>query len=131
MPSDPTIRNSTITSNQVSRCACSNDAFDSVTGADSEDRKPESIINLTGAPWLNVLAAAFALLAWGASKLYATLTAAGSPVAVCLLAGSILCGYMYQGPPFRCCPPSLPPISLDQSNRSLEDAHDRLTCRGG
>eukprot|EP00892_Ulva_mutabilis_P006111 jgi/Ulvmu1/3872/UM018_0091.1 len=79
----------------------SNDAFDAVTGVDSKQRKPESIINLTGAPWLVVLAIAFALLAWGGSKLYATLSAADSPASIALLAGAIICGYVYQGPPFR------------------------------
>lgn len=94
---------------QTRSCPRSNDAFDAVTGVDTEDRKPESIINLTGLPWLVVLAAAFALLAWGVAKLFTTLTFASSPASMYLFAGSILCGYIYQGPPFR-CPPSPRPL---------------------
>ena len=81
---------------------CSNDAFDAMTGVDSEDRKPESIVNLTGLPWYAIVAASCVPLAFGVLKLGKALADGTSPVASWLLAIAILCGYVYQGPPFRC-----------------------------
>jgi 2-carboxy-1,4-naphthoquinone phytyltransferase len=81
---------------------CSNDAFDALTGVDSEDRKPESIVNLTGLPWHSIVGASCVPLVFGVLKFSSVLAIANSPVSSWLLAISILCGYVYQGPPFRC-----------------------------
>jgi 2-carboxy-1,4-naphthoquinone phytyltransferase len=82
----------------VLSCACSNDAFDAQTGVDST--KPESVVNLTGSRPL-VLTVSLLFLAAGLSLLARFTTAAGDARVLAMLAFSIACGYVYQGPPFR------------------------------
>ena len=83
----------------------SNDAFDASTGVDRS--KPESVVNLTGNRQL-VLCASLVFLAAGTALLAKLISATGDMRITTRLAMSILCGYLYQGPPFRsggehCC----------------------------
>jgi 1,4-dihydroxy-2-naphthoate octaprenyltransferase len=77
---------------------CSNDAFDAETGVDQT--KPESVVNLTGNRTAVLLlskaflAAGLLLLGWGISS-------AGDSRISAMLGIAIVCGYVYQGPPFR------------------------------
>jgi len=80
---------------------CSNDAFDSSTGVDSNASKPESIVNLIGGNWRLVLAASALALAAGVRLLAKHVLATGSAVPGYMLLAAICCGYVYQGPPFR------------------------------
>lgn len=59
-------------------------------------------MNLTGLPWLSILGISLAFLALGVRKLSSALAAGASPEASWLLGVAIFCGYLYQGPPFRC-----------------------------
>ncbi|GFR41612.1 hypothetical protein Agub_g2337 [Astrephomene gubernaculifera] len=81
----------------------SNDAFDAQTGVDVT--KPESVVNLLGGPSRRtaVLLLAKTFLAAGVALLGHLITSApgGDLRPMCLLAFSIACGYVYQGPPFR------------------------------
>ncbi|KAG2488133.1 hypothetical protein HYH03_013279 [Edaphochlamys debaryana] len=81
----------------------SNDAFDANTGVDHT--KPESVVNLLGGPSRRhaVLLLAKALLASGVGLLAHLIASApgADPRPAALLAFSIVCGYVYQGPPFR------------------------------
>ncbi|KAG2423798.1 hypothetical protein HXX76_015074 [Chlamydomonas incerta] len=84
----------------------SNDGFDSLTGVDAAGAKPESVVNLLGggaAGRTAVLLVAKAALAAGVLLLGRCIAAApgGDPRPAGLLAFSIVCGYVYQGPPFR------------------------------
>lgn len=80
---------------------CSNDAFDAKTGVDTQERKPESIVNLTGFGAAPLLAIAFSALMVGLTLLMGPVSNSGSSLPGAMLLGSILCGYLYQGPPFR------------------------------
>ncbi|KXZ53979.1 hypothetical protein GPECTOR_6g899 [Gonium pectorale] len=81
----------------------SNDAFDANTGVDNT--KPESVVNLLGGPSRRtaVLVLAKSLLAAGVGLLAHLIASApgGDLRPAGLLAFSIACGYVYQGPPFR------------------------------
>ncbi|GIL80478.1 hypothetical protein Vretifemale_9679 [Volvox reticuliferus] len=82
----------------------SNDAFDAHTGVDAS--KPESVVNLLGGGPKNrraVLLLAKSLLVAGVALLAHLISSApgGDLRPVGLLAFSIACGYIYQGPPFR------------------------------
>ncbi|GLI70846.1 hypothetical protein VaNZ11_015857 [Volvox africanus] len=82
----------------------SNDAFDAHTGVDAS--KPESVVNLLGGGPKNhraVLLLANSLLAGGVALLAHLISSApgGDFRPAGLLAFSIACGYIYQGPPFR------------------------------
>ncbi|GIL60286.1 hypothetical protein Vafri_14916 [Volvox africanus] len=82
----------------------SNDAFDAQTGVDAS--KPESIVNLLGGGPKNrraVLLLAKSLLVAGVALLAHLISSApgGDLRPAALLAFSIACGYIYQGPPFR------------------------------
>ena len=90
---------------------CSNDAFDAGTGVDTPTSKPESIVNLLGGNWQGVLLASFACLIGGVSILMRHVTASGSPIPGYLLLAAIVCGYVYQGPPFRCASVCGKPLS--------------------
>jgi 1,4-dihydroxy-2-naphthoate octaprenyltransferase len=80
-------------------CTCSNDAFDADTGVDQS--KPESVVNLTGnRPAVLLLSKAF--LAAGVGVLSWGISSAADPAVAPLLGAAICCGYLYQGPPFRC-----------------------------
>ena len=84
---------------------CSNDAFDSRTGVDTTPEwtsKPESIVALTGLDWKVLLAASFVMLAAGLWTMSEPLLCCGSTLPMWLFGGAIACGYLYQGPPFRC-----------------------------
>jgi 1,4-dihydroxy-2-naphthoate octaprenyltransferase len=72
-----------------------------MTGVDTEDRKPESIVNLTGLNPSWLLAIAFAALIAGMSQLMVPVLSTGSRLPGALLLAAIACGYVYQGPPFR------------------------------
>lgn len=63
--------------------------------------KPESFVNLTGSV-AGVLAAAMAALAAGLALLAAGVGGAGDARVPAMLGAAIACGYLYQGPPFRC-----------------------------
>jgi 1,4-dihydroxy-2-naphthoate octaprenyltransferase len=78
---------------------CSNDAFDATTGVDVT--KPESVVNLTG-NWPLVFWLSIAFLVAGVSLMGRLVTATGDGRIIAMLALSIACGYVYQGPPFRC-----------------------------
>lgn len=78
--------------------ACSNDYFDADTGVD--ESKPESVVNLTGNRFL-VGSAAVAFFALGTGLLWALISQTGDMRPAALLAFSMACGYVYQGPPFR------------------------------
>ena len=73
-----------------------------MTGVDSEDRKPESIVNLTGWSWKALLVISMVLLALGVAMLAKPVMSTGSALPGQLLGAAIACGYIYQGPPFRC-----------------------------
>ncbi|GLC71657.1 hypothetical protein PLESTF_001146300 [Pleodorina starrii] len=82
----------------------SNDAFDAQTGVDAT--KPESVVNLLGggpSRRAAVLLLAKSLLVAGVALLANLIASApaGDPRPAGLLAFSIACGYVYQGPPFR------------------------------
>lgn len=77
----------------------SNDGFDAETGVDKA--KAESVVNLTGSRGL-VLGLSAAFFAAGAWLLAGGLGAAASGAPAAMLAAAIACGYIYQGPPFRC-----------------------------
>nr|AAS76683.1 At1g60600 [Arabidopsis thaliana] len=76
----------------------SNDVYDFDTGADKN--KMESVVNLVGSR-TGTLAAAITSLALGVSGLVWTSLNASNIRAILLLASAILCGYVYQCPPFR------------------------------
>jgi 1,4-dihydroxy-2-naphthoate octaprenyltransferase len=78
--------------------ACSNDAFDATTGVDVH--KHESFVNITGNR-NGVLLTAKLFLAAGLSLLAANINTAHDPRVLYMLAAAIVCGYVYQGPPFR------------------------------
>lgn len=77
---------------------CSNDAFDAKTGVDKTKR--ESVVNLTGNRTL-VLVLANVLLVAGVSLLATLISTTADARPALMLAFSIACGYVYQGPPFR------------------------------
>lgn len=79
-------------------CTCSNDVFDANTGVD--ENKKESIVNLTGKPRL-ILWLSISMLFSGVGLLVHSLGTLNRAAASCLLSFSIICGYIYQGPPFR------------------------------
>lgn len=76
----------------------SNDAYDFSTGADKN--KKESVIKLVGSP-TGTLVAAYTFLALGFMGLTWASLEAGNLRSILLLAFSIVCGYIYQCPPFR------------------------------
>ncbi|KAG6711056.1 hypothetical protein I3842_05G034900 [Carya illinoinensis] len=76
----------------------SNDVYDFDTGADKN--KKESVVNLVGIR-TGTLVAAYSLLALGFVGLTWVSMEAGSIRSIMLLACSIICGYIYQSPPFR------------------------------
>ncbi|KAG7588149.1 UbiA prenyltransferase family [Arabidopsis suecica] len=76
----------------------SNDVYDFDTGADKN--KKESVVNLVGSR-SGTLAAAITSLTLGVSGLVWTSLDASNIRAILLLASAILCGYVYQCPPFR------------------------------
>ncbi|KAG7585132.1 UbiA prenyltransferase family [Arabidopsis thaliana x Arabidopsis arenosa] len=76
----------------------SNDVYDFDTGADKN--KKESVVNLVGSR-TGTLAAAITSLVLGVSGLVWTSLNASNIRAILLLASAILCGYVYQCPPFR------------------------------
>lgn len=78
---------------------CSNDAFDAATGVDLTKR--ESIVNLSGASAGLILVIANTFLLSGLGLFAHLLSGAAGPPVLCLLAVAIVCGYVYQGPPFR------------------------------
>lgn len=78
---------------------CSNDAFDAATGVDLTKR--ESIVNLSGSPPGLILLIANAFLLSGLGLFAHLLSGAAAQPVLCLLAVAIVCGYVYQGPPFR------------------------------
>ncbi|GAB4824004.1 hypothetical protein N2152v2_011050 [Parachlorella kessleri] len=77
-----------------------NDVFDSHTGVDKADYKPESVVNLTGSR-IRVAIVAFALLGLGGLILQRLLSTLAEPLAGKMLAAAVAMGYLYQGPPFR------------------------------
>lgn len=79
--------------------SCSNDAFDAATGVDLTKR--ESIVNLSGSPPGLVLLIANTFLLAGLGLFAHLLSGAAAQPVMCLLAVAIVCGYVYQGPPFR------------------------------
>lgn len=80
-------------------CVCSNDAFDASTGVDVH--KAESVVNLTGNRNAVLLVSKLFLLA-GVGLLGTGIAAAADARVSAMLAAAIVCGYVYQGPPFRC-----------------------------
>lgn len=78
--------------------ACSNDAFDAATGVD--EHKHESVVNLTGNR-NGVLLTAKLFLAAGLGLLAGNINTAHDPRVLYMLGAAIVCGYVYQGPPFR------------------------------
>ena len=82
---------------------CSNDAFDAATGVDNIS-KPESIVSLTGWSPRLLVGVAFGMLALGAWRMTVALQACQSFAPGVMLALAVSCGYIYQGPPFRCEP---------------------------
>lgn len=62
--------------------------------------KPESVVNLTG-NWSLVFWLSIAFLVVGVSLLGTLISSTGDFRVAALLAFSIACGYVYQGPPFR------------------------------
>ncbi|XP_019101512.1 PREDICTED: 2-carboxy-1,4-naphthoquinone phytyltransferase, chloroplastic-like isoform X2 [Camelina sativa] len=76
----------------------SNDVYDFDTGADKN--KKESVVNLLGSR-AGTLAAAITSLMLGVAGLVWTSLNASNIRAILLLASAILCGYVYQCPPFR------------------------------
>ncbi|KDP40919.1 hypothetical protein JCGZ_24918 [Jatropha curcas] len=76
----------------------SNDVYDFDTGADKN--KKESVVNLVGSR-SGTLFAAYLSLALGFLGLTRTSLGAGNVQAILLLACAVICGYIYQCPPFR------------------------------
>ncbi|KGN43741.1 2-carboxy-1,4-naphthoquinone phytyltransferase, chloroplastic [Cucumis sativus] len=76
----------------------SNDAYDFSTGADKN--KKESVVKLVGSP-TGTLVAAYTFLALGFMGLTWASLEAGNLRSILFLAFSIVCGYIYQCPPFR------------------------------
>ncbi|XP_031496841.1 2-carboxy-1,4-naphthoquinone phytyltransferase, chloroplastic [Nymphaea colorata] len=76
----------------------SNDVFDSDTGVDKN--KKESVVNIVGSRDATLYAANVFLAAGLAGLIYACVQG-GDLRAIALLIGSIVCGYVYQCPPFR------------------------------
>ncbi|XP_074313017.1 2-carboxy-1,4-naphthoquinone phytyltransferase, chloroplastic [Silene latifolia] len=76
----------------------SNDVYDFDTGADKN--KLESVVNIVGSR-TGTLAAANLLLAVGLSGLAWVALDAGSVRSILLLLCAVVCGYIYQCPPFR------------------------------
>ncbi|KAH9620421.1 hypothetical protein KSS87_008557 [Heliosperma pusillum] len=76
----------------------SNDVYDFDTGADKN--KLESVVNIAGSR-TGTLAAANLLLAFGLSGLVWVALDAGSVRSILLLLCAVVCGYVYQCPPFR------------------------------
>lgn len=77
----------------------SNDAYDAETDVDRG--KAESVVNLTGGKRGAVLAASLAVLLVGGGALVRTVLSTGGELPLAMLAIAIVCGYVYQGPPFR------------------------------
>ena len=78
----------------------SNDAFDSATGVDRTKR--ESVVNLTGGKHGLVLLVANLFLLAGAGLLTRLIASSADGRPAGMLMAAIACGYVYQGPPFRC-----------------------------
>nr|VDC76569.1 unnamed protein product [Brassica rapa] len=76
----------------------SNDVYDFDTGADKN--KKESVVNMVGSR-AGTFAAAITTLVLGVSGLIWISWTASNIRAILLLASAILCGYVYQCPPFR------------------------------
>ncbi|WOG84757.1 hypothetical protein DCAR_0103941 [Daucus carota subsp. sativus] len=76
----------------------SNDVYDFDTGADVN--KKESVVNLVGSR-TGTLIAAYLLLVLGFMGLSWASLEAGSLRSILLLASAVICGYIYQCPPFR------------------------------
>ncbi|XP_016501392.2 2-carboxy-1,4-naphthoquinone phytyltransferase, chloroplastic [Nicotiana tabacum] len=76
----------------------SNDVYDFDTGADKD--KKESVVNIVGSR-TGTFIAAYLLLALGFFGLTYTSVEAANMRAILLLASAIICGYIYQCPPFR------------------------------
>ncbi|KAJ8754810.1 hypothetical protein K2173_012734 [Erythroxylum novogranatense] len=76
----------------------SNDVYDFDTGADKG--KKESVVNLVGSRSGTLISAYFSL-SLGFAGIILTSLAAGKLRAIFLLACAIICGYIYQCPPFR------------------------------
>ncbi|KAG2317152.1 hypothetical protein Bca52824_020274 [Brassica carinata] len=76
----------------------SNDVYDFDTGAD--ENKKESVVNMVGSR-AGTFAAAVTSLVLGVSGLIWISWTASNIRAILLLASAILCGYVYQCPPFR------------------------------
>ncbi|KAA8545625.1 hypothetical protein F0562_020409 [Nyssa sinensis] len=76
----------------------SNDVYDFDTGADKN--KKESVVNIVGSR-TGTLITAYLLLAFGFMGLTWASIEAGNMRSILLLACAIICGYIYQCPPFR------------------------------
>ncbi|XP_031255578.1 2-carboxy-1,4-naphthoquinone phytyltransferase, chloroplastic-like isoform X2 [Pistacia vera] len=76
----------------------SNDVYDFDTGADKN--KKESVVNLVGSRVWTLLAA-YSLLVLGFIGLTWTSLDVGNTPSILLLTSAIICGYIYQCPPFR------------------------------
>ncbi|KAH9697650.1 2-carboxy-1,4-naphthoquinone phytyltransferase [Citrus sinensis] len=76
----------------------SNDVYDFDTGADKN--KTESVVNLVGSR-TGTLVAAYLLLVLGFVGLTWASVEAGNLRAIMLLTCAVICGYIYQCPPFR------------------------------
>ncbi|XP_042478418.1 2-carboxy-1,4-naphthoquinone phytyltransferase, chloroplastic [Macadamia integrifolia] len=76
----------------------SNDVYDFDTGADKN--KKESVVNIVGSR-TGTLITAYALLIFGFMGLAWASAEAGNIRSILLLACAIICGYVYQCPPFR------------------------------
>ncbi|GAV65339.1 UbiA domain-containing protein [Cephalotus follicularis] len=76
----------------------SNDVYDFDTGADKN--KKESVVNLTGSRTVTLIAA-YSLLVLGFMGLTWASVETGNMCSILLLACAVLCGYIYQCPPFR------------------------------
>ncbi|CAM0871801.1 unnamed protein product [Alopecurus aequalis] len=76
----------------------SNDVYDSDTGADKN--KKESVVNIVGSRTVTQYAANISLLL-GLIGLFWAFAEAGDVRFIILVLGAILCGYVYQCPPFR------------------------------
>ncbi|KAK1566871.1 hypothetical protein Q3G72_011351 [Acer saccharum] len=76
----------------------SNDVYDFDTGADKN--KKESVVNLVGSR-IGTFVAAYSLLILGFIGLSWVSVEAGNMRAILLLTCAVICGYIYQCPPFR------------------------------
>lgn len=76
----------------------SNDVYDFDTGADKN--KKESVVNMVGSR-TGTLVSAYILLAVGFTGLTWACAEAGTIRSILLLTCAIICGYIYQCPPFR------------------------------